>query len=195
MTRHAHIAGAAVAAALAAACASMTDGEADTVDLLANGLDGWDRVGDANWTFADGVAEATEGSTVSFLVTPDDYRDFELTLEFYVSEEHNSGVLFRCADRTNLTDMNCYEANIFDDRPDQSGRTGGIPNYAPPGATIDAGGHWNTYRIRAEGEHIVLELNGEITVDATDSTLASGPLGLQWGAGTVRFRNVRVRRL
>jgi hypothetical protein len=188
-----------VAAALAglatAACANMAASDDGWVDLLANGLDGMEQVGGAEWSFADGVAQASSGSGVGWLLTPDDYTDFELSVEFYVSEEHNSGVFFRCSNRAEINDRNCYEANVFDNRPDQSGRTGGIPNYGPPMAVIDAAGQWNTYLIRAEGDHIEVTLNGVKTVDIRDSTMSAGPLGLQWGTGTVMFRNVRARRL
>jgi hypothetical protein len=184
---------AALAGLAAAACATMPAADDGWVDLLANGLDGLEVVGDANWTFADGVAQATTGTAGSFLVSPDNYADFELSVEFYVSEEHNSGVFFRCDTVSNITDMTCYEANIFDNRPDQSGRTGGVPNYLPPSEIVNAGGQWNTYRITAEGDHIVIELNGVTTVDGHDGTHTYGPIALQWGAGTVMFRNVRVR--
>jgi hypothetical protein len=39
----------------------------------------------------------------------------------------------------------------------------------------------------------VVVLNGTQTVDTTDEQFASGPFALQYGAGTVRFRNVRIR--
>ncbi len=183
------------AAAQAPSTAAAPESSPPSVDLLANGLGGFVEVGGAHWSFGDGVAVATSGDGVGFLLTPDDYADFELTVEFFVSEQHNSGVFFRCSDRADITDVSCYEANIYDTRPDQRGRTGGIPNYAPPEVAIDAAGRWNTYVIRAQGDHITITLNGQTTVDTRDSTHASGPLGLQWGAGTVMFRNMRVRRL
>jgi hypothetical protein len=39
-------------------------------------------------------------------------------------------------------------------------------------------------------------LNGVTTVrDAEDAKFARGPIALQYGAGVVRFRNVRIRPL
>ena len=194
MTDFVRTAAVAAFAGLAAGCADMNTGDGST-DLLADGLGGWVETGGADWSFADGIVEADTGEGVGYLLTPGDYADFELTVEFYVSEEHNSGVFFRCEDRANVVDTTCYEANIFDERPDQSGRTGGIPNFLPPQVIVDAAGRWNTYVIRAEGDHITVTLNGVTTVDGTDATFSSGPIALQWGAGTVSFRNVRVTRL
>ena len=90
---------------------------------------------------------------------------------------------------------NCYEVNIYDQRADQTYRTGGIVYFAAPAAQIDTGGQWNTYEIRAEGDRIMVTLNGTVTVDFEDDTYSDGPLTLQYGNGIVRFRNVQIQRL
>lgn len=156
-------------------------------------LDGWNVVGDANWQLGDGAVSATSGS--GFLVSEQSYDDFELTLEFWVDEPANSGIFIRCQEPQNITDRNCYEVNIYDTRPDQTYRTGGIVHIAAPSAVIDAGGRWNSYRITAQGSRLVVVLNGTQTVDTRDEQFSSGPFALQYGAGTVGFRNVRIRAL
>lgn len=167
-----------------------------STDLLAKGLDGFDKAGGANWSFANGVAQASSGSAIGFLVTKEDYRDFELSADIYVGDPHNSGIFFRCSDRTSILATNCYEANIYDKRPDQTGRTGAVPGFfTPPLAQVNAADKWNTMKIHAEGAHVRIELNGVVTVDGDGPLTASGPIGLQWGEGDVRFRNVQVRRL
>ncbi len=204
MLRLTHAATIAGLAAFAAACATMgeTDApaaDAPPVDLLANGLDGLELMGVGTWTFEDGelVGVGPEtGPPFGWAVTPGDYGDFEVTVEFSVSDTHNSGVYFRCQERANITDRNCYEANIFDNRPDQSGRTGGIPNYLAPIATVDAAGQWNTYVIRVEGDRIQVTLNGVVTIDGHDQTnSAAGPIAIQAAVGEVRVRKFEVRPL
>ena len=140
-----------------------------------------------------GVVEASSGA--GFLVSKESYTDFEIKVEFWSSGGGNSGVYMRCLDGSKITDKTCYEANVFDKRPDQSGRTGGIPNYAKPIAIVDAEGKWNTYEITMRGPHIVVMLNGIKTVDAQDATLKSGPIALQYMAGDIKFRNVQIRKL
>jgi hypothetical protein len=156
-------------------------------------LDGWNPIGDANWELEDGAVQANSGS--GFLVTPRSYGDFELTLEFWVDEPANSGIFIRCADATSVTDRNSYEVNIYDTRADQSYRTGGIVHIASPTSVINAGGQWNTYAITARGEQLMVTLNGTQVVDVEDSQFADGPIALQYGAGVVKFRNVRIRTL
>jgi hypothetical protein len=83
--------------------------------------------------------------------------------------------------------------NIFDQRPDPKYRTGAIVDVAEPKVRIDTGGRWNSYAISARGPRLVVTLNGQQTVDVQDSKHPSGPIALQRGAGTVMFRNVRIR--
>jgi hypothetical protein len=156
-------------------------------------LKGWNIVGDANWEVAEGAIQATRGG--GFLVTPASYGDFQITLEFWVTDDANSGVFIRCQDPKKITAMNAYEVNIFDKRPDPAYRTGGIVDVAKPASMINTGGKWNTYDITAQGSKLVVVLNGTKTVDVEHKGYARGPIALQYGAGTVKFRNVRIRSL
>lgn len=162
----------------------------------ASGLENFNQLGDANWTAVDGAIQATEGSAASFLVTPASYGDISLRVEFWSSEDANSGIFLRCQDPANINDRNCYEANIFDQRPDPTFGTGGIVHIGPvPEPRPMAGGKWNTYEITLQGSRLLVVLNGQTTVDIEDSQFASGPFALQWGRGTIRFRKVEVRPL
>jgi hypothetical protein len=164
-----------------------------TVLLDGKALKGWNVVGDANWNVAEGVVQADKGN--GFLVTPASYRDFQITLEFWASDDANSGVFLRCADPKTINQMNAYEVNIFDKRPDQSYRTGAIVDVAKPASVILTGGKWNTYDITAKGPQLTVVLNGAKVVDVQDTRHADGPIALQYAAGTVKFRNVRLRKL
>jgi hypothetical protein len=154
-------------------------------------LAGWTQVGDANWQLQDGAVAADSGT--GFLLTAAPYADFDLDLEFWVTPDANSGVFIRCANPSEIGAATCYEVNIFDRRPDPTYRTGGIVQVASPKVVLETGDRWNHYEISARGRHLVVKLNGETTVDTNDDKLASGPLALQYGAGRVMFRNVRIR--
>ncbi len=162
---------------------------------LFNGSDlaGWDVVGDANWRVEDRAARGDKSTAASFLVSEDSFANFDLELEFWVDPEANSGVFLRCQDAGTITDTSCYEANIFDTRPDQTYRTGAIVNVAEPAEFVYTGGQWNRLKITADGARLQVTLNGRPMVDAKDSRFSSGPIALQYAAGTVMFRNVRIR--
>tara|TARA_B100000902_G_C27239191_1_gene879065 strand:- start:360 stop:893 length:534 start_codon:yes stop_codon:yes gene_type:complete len=170
----------------------------DWVTLIdgTEGLDNFNRVGDANWAEEFSSIRATEGNGASWLVTKDSYSDFVIRVEFWASDDSNSGIYMRCQNPEVITDRDCYEANIYDQRPDPSYGTGGIVHRAAvsePAPTV--GGKWNVYRITAYGDRLIAELNNEITADVSDSELSEGPIGLQWAAGELRFRKVEIARL
>ncbi|MNC95713.1 hypothetical protein D3C83_128990 [compost metagenome] len=89
----------------------------------------------------------------------------------------------------------CYEANIFDQRKDPTYGTGALVHIAKVDPMPKAGGKWNTYDITVKGDHVVLVLNGVKTVDVRDSKLKAGHIGLQYAAGAIKFRSVRIRGL
>ena len=158
-------------------------------------LDGWTRVGDANWRVERGVLIADRGA-ISFLVSQESFRDFELRTEFWVSPDANSGIFIRCQDRATISVANSYEVNIFDRRPDPTYATGAIVNVAAVSPLRPAGGRWSVLVIRAKRDRFDVRLNGLATVaGARDATHREGPVALQYGAGVVRFRRVEIRTL
>ena len=174
--------------------AYITSGQSDFKTILdGTSLKGWDVVGNANWSVADGAVQASMGT--GFLVTPQSYTDFQITADFWVSDDANSGVFIRCSDPKTINAMNAYEVNIFDKRPDQAYRTGAIVDVAKPLSVINTGGKWNTIDITARGPRMTVLINGQKMVDVQDNKHARGPIALQYGAGTVKFKNVRLKTL
>jgi hypothetical protein len=157
----------------------------------------WNKLGDTNWRLEDGavVADKNAGKDPAYLVSKTSYKDFQIYAEFWASDDANSGIFVRCQEPNRITDENCYEANIFDQRPDPSYGTGAIVKVAKVEPMPKAGGKWNTYEITAQGKRLVLVLNGRKTVDIEDGKLASGPVALQWGRGTIRWRKGEIRPL
>lgn len=187
-----------VAMALAG-CASQREAAGGWTTLIdgTRGMENFHQLGTADWAPRDGTISASQGGKdQSFLVTRDSYRNFVLVAEFWASPDANSGIFIRCQDRARVTDENCYEANIFDERPDPSYGTGAITKVAKaPVPMPKAGGRWNTYEVRAEGDHLVLVLNGVKTVDVHDAKFAQGPIALQWARGTIKWRRLEIRPL
>lgn len=153
------------------------------------------EVGGADWNIVDDYVEATSGTEGGFLVTRGSYGNVQLQAEFWTSPEANSGIFMRCPSADEIGATTCYEVNIFDQRPDPTYRTGAIVNFAEPLVQMDAANRWNTFDIVMDGDHLVVRMNDTLTVDTNDPTLERGVIGFQWGAGVVRFRNIRLRPL
>ncbi len=156
-------------------------------------LDGWNVLGDASWTLVDGAVEGD--GDAGFLVTAESYGDFQLTLEFWIGDDSNSGVFIRCSDSNDVRAANSYEVNIADTHDNPDNRSGSIVSVTGPAHTVTTAGKWNTFDITARGEELTVILNGITTADIEDGEYASGPIALQHRAGIVKFRNVRIRQL
>jgi hypothetical protein len=161
------------------------------------GLKNWSSIGGGNWRAQEGaiVADSRPGSDPAFLVSHNAYKDFQIRAEFWASADTDSGIYLRCADVRPITDRTCYEANIFDRRPDPIYGTGSIVHLSKVAPMPKAAGKWSTYDITVKGNRITVMLNGVKTAEAQDSRLASGPVALQYAGGVVKFRKVQIRSL
>jgi hypothetical protein len=157
----------------------------------------WSEVGKANWTMKDGAltVDKLDGKEISYLVSKNAYKDFQIRAEFWVDEEANSGIFIRCDQPDKIDGNICYEVNIFDKRPDPSYGTGAIVDVAKVDPMPKAAGKWNTYEITAQGPHLVVVLNGQKTADVQDSKHLGGQVALQYGSGVVKFRKVEIKPL
>ncbi|HEX6268102.1 MAG TPA: DUF1080 domain-containing protein [Burkholderiales bacterium] len=189
-----------LAVTVLAACQNLPFGQSGWTTLIEGerGLENWTRVGgNANWRAEDGaiVADRKTDKPASFLLSRNSYKDFQTRIEFWASHDANSGIFMRCQNPAQITDKSCYEANIFDQRPDPTYGTGAIVHLAPVNPMPKAGGKWNVYDITVKGDKVTVTLNGQRTVELQDRKFASGPFALQYGAGVVKFRKVQIRPL
>jgi hypothetical protein len=177
--------------------ASSQTGDGWTVLLDAKTMGEWDMVGETNWRLEDGavVADKVTSKGAAHLVSKKSYKDFMLHIEFWASDDANSGIFLRCADPKNVGDRTCYEANIFDQRKDPTYGTGGIVHFVEVDPMPKAGGKWNTFEITAKGRQITVVLNGQKTAVLHNGLFAEGPFTLQHGAGVIKFRKVAIKPL
>jgi hypothetical protein len=198
MKRSKLLAAAVLAGAATFQFVTMASSESGWITLLDSTSKGeWSEVGKANWAMNDGAmtADRLEGKDLSYLVSKDSYKDFQIRAEFWVDEEANSGIFIRCDQADKIDAKICYEVNIFDKRPDPSYGTGAIVDVAKVDPMPKAAGKWNTYEITAKGPHLTVVLNGQETADVEDSKHSSGHFALQYGSGVVKFRKVEIRPL
>jgi hypothetical protein len=184
-------------AGLSTVPASAQQGEGWVVLFDGKNLGDWDKVGETNWRVEDGaiVADKRTSKTPAHLVSKAKYKDFQIYVEFWASDDANSGVFLRCQDPTKITDRSCYEANIFDQRKDPTYGTGAIVRFIEVDPMPKAGGKWNTYEITAKGRDITVVLNGKQTAKLRSEMFMEGPVTLQHGAGVIKFRKVAIKPL
>lgn len=152
---------------------------------------------DANWRVEGGLIISDKKSVKGnpSLVTKNSYKDFQIYAEFWVSDDANSGIYIRITNPKSVNSKSAYEVNIFDQRPEPKYGTGAIVDVAAVNPMPRAGGKWNTFEITAKGPLMSVVMNGIKTSEGKDDRFASGPFGLQYGRGTIKWRKVAVRPL
>ncbi len=156
---------------------------------------GWEPAVRSEWKSAEGsLSLASGGFTWLRHKTP--FADFVLKVDFRMkAAEADSGIFIRAALDGDPTRTG-YQININDMNPDYG--TGSVVNRfkAAPGTGKVGPGGWHSYEVTAEGDHLVVVLDGRKTVDTHDSSSRAGFIGLQFIKGEeVEFRNVKLRPL
>ena len=145
--------------------------------------------GGSHWEVADGVLIPC-GEPAGYLTSDQSYRNFVLSIEFKCGEETNSGVFIRSPQESGG-----YEVQIWKHQP-AGYNTGAIVGTAKTAREFTfKPDQWNHYQITADGDHIMVVLNGETTLDIHDTKFPEGHLRLQYQQFPIAFRNIKLRLL
>lgn len=213
-----HKANALTPAEVAAGWTLLFDGSS-TDDWRGYRKDGFPQQG---WVIDDGAIKVIAGGGGGDIITKDKYGDFELSLEFKVSERANSGIMYRVTEEHGAPWQTGPEFQILDDaahnmKPTNMHSTGALYDlYAPSETkTLKKAGEFNHVRIVSRRDRITHYLNGEevLSFDASSDDYLSrianskfsgydgfgvrteGHICLQDHGNDVWFRNIKIRDL
>ncbi|MCB1063096.1 MAG: DUF1080 domain-containing protein [Verrucomicrobiae bacterium] len=177
-------------------------------------FEGWEGNTDTVWRIEDGAFTAgslkQKQEKNDFLATVKEYGDFDLTLKWRLEGTEgfvNGGVQFRSKRIPHHHEVSGFQADLgagYDGALyDESRRKKML---AQPDKDVLAKaqkplGEWNDYRIRAEGPHIQIWLNGVKTVDytETDPTIeATGIIAVQIhgnATSVVQYKDLKIEEL
>ena len=145
--------------------------------------------GGSHWEVVDGSLTAC-GEPTGYLTSDRSYKNFVLSIEFRCGADTNSGVFVRSPQENGG-----YEVQIWRQQP-AGYNTGAIVGTAKTAREYAfKADQWNRYQITADSDHLVVELNGETTLDIHDATFSEGHLRLQYQQFPIAFRNVKIRAL
>jgi hypothetical protein len=206
---------------------SSTTAKADGWTSLFDGksLNGWrsftSDTPSSKWRAADGVLVREGEGEGGDLMTKAQYGDFELQLEWKISKNGNSGIIYRATTEGQYPWSTGPEFQILDNAGHADGKsplTSAGSNYAvnPPVKDVTKPvGEWNAIRLIAKGNHVEHWMNGvkllEYEVGSPDweqrvkaSKFATMPgygrakrgyIVLQDHGNVVSYRNIRIRAL
>jgi len=158
--------------------------------------------GGANWRVEDGVIIADKSDKPGLLLTSVRFTDFELLLDYRLERGGNSGVFLRSVPTPENPAVECYELNMCNTHPEfPTGSLVGRKKVSlddSGGSKTAPEGEWHTFRVRVEGQQIVVTLDGRIILDFIDDSENQrniGFIGLQQNQGKIEFRNIALRPL
>ena len=201
-----------VVVVLAATCGCQTG------TPLFNGRDlaGWQEVAPQQaWCVQNGVircsGEKKDPKAYTWLSSDRKYGDFELTLQWRVQKDGNTGVFLRVPDRLGRASMTGLEIQIRDDAADKDLKDvcGAVFQRIPAsGRYARPLGEWNQYKLTMVGRRLRVELNGHLVSDTNIDTVKPqgkdpamsaipnvGYIGLQNHGTPAEFREIHIRDL
>jgi hypothetical protein len=170
------------------------------------------------WTVVDGILTRS-GDDAGDIITVDKYKNFELTLDWRISEGGNSGILYRGTEDNDYIWQSAPEFQLLDNERHNDGKLeitsagSAFAVYPAPHSATHPAGQWNSARIVANGNHIEHWMNGQKVVEyelrsddwkarvanskwksvPTYGQSTEGYIGLQDHGDKVEFRNIRIR--
>jgi hypothetical protein len=145
--------------------------------------------GRSRWEVVDGLLMPC-GAPTGYLTSDKSYKNFVLSIEFRCGEDANGGVFIRSPQENGG-----YEVQIWRQQP-AGYNTGAIVGTAKTARDFKfKPDQWNLYQVTAQGDHLVVVLNGETTLDISDAKFAEGHLRLQYQQFPTAFRNIKIRPL
>jgi hypothetical protein len=168
-------------------------------------LEGWKIHGTEKWYVEDGllISESGPDKAYGYLASKENYKDFELNLEFKQEADGNSGVFIRseiegtkiAGWQVEVAPPNLHTGGIY-----ESYGRGWLIKPAPEKEDALKYGEWNKLKIRVKGNQVTSWLNGVEMVDFSDEKIgaATGKIALQihdGGGIKVYWRNIKLKQI
>jgi hypothetical protein len=143
----------------------------------------------SHWEVVEGLLRPC-AEPAGYLTSDRSFKNFVLSIEFLCRDDTNSGVFVRSPQENGG-----YEVQIWRQQP-AGYNTGAIVGTAKTARTYAfKADEWNRYQITADGDHLVVALNGETTLDIHDTKFSEGQVRLQYQQFPISFRNIKIRPL
>lgn len=139
-------------------------------------LKGWEALeNEQDWSVKEG-AIVGDGERSHLFWTVKECVNCEFKAQVKISDKGNSGMYFRAKKMKGWPDG--YEAQVNSTHQDPK-KTGSLYNIKNVMEILVPPDTWFEQHIIADGDHIIIKVNGKVTVDVTDSKFAAGFLALQ----------------
>ena len=168
------------------------------------------------WKVVDGAL--TRVAAAGDILTTQKFKNFELTLEWKISEGGNSGIFYRGSEDEDAIYWTAPEMQVLDDAHHEDGKSrltsagADYGLYEAPAGIVKPAGQWNQVRLIVNGRHVEHWLNGvrmlqyelyspdwemrvrdsKFAVHPKYGRNAEGYIGLQDHGDWVAYRNIKI---
>jgi hypothetical protein len=142
------------------------------------------RNGNASWQLENNEIKVTQGQgiLVSHLSVP----DFQLALDYWVSDKTKATIFFRCVNPESINTDTAYEVSLVNEAGGLGAGSILALNKVKP---TQVANQWNHIQISAIGTQLSVTLNG-VTHQVTDTRFSSGPIAINYLGGELRLKNI-----
>ncbi len=168
-------------------------------------MDEWMADAKQHWTIENG--ELVNDGHGAYLVTNQDFTDYELMLEYKTVARADSGIYLKGTPQVQIWDYT--DPSKFGIGADLGSgglwnNSAGAPGKDPLVLADKPFGEWNQFHVRQIGARTTVYLNGKLVVDHAimenfwdrqSPLFRSGPIELQTHGGEIRWRNIWVKEL
>jgi hypothetical protein len=138
-----------------------------------NGWHSYLKKGPGAWKVVDGALQLDpKAENQGDLVTDKEYENYDLSLEWKISEEGNSGIIFGVHEdpKFDATYLTGIEMQVLDDQKAEDRvlaihRAGALYDMRGPAHPAKPAGEWNKVTIHKLNGHIIFYLNGAKVID------------------------------
>ncbi|HIK92162.1 MAG TPA: DUF1080 domain-containing protein [Planctomycetes bacterium] len=165
----------------------------------------WTADAKQHWTVENG--ELVNDGHGAYLVTNDDFGDYEFLLDYKTVPRADSGIYLKGTPQVQIWDYTDPGKFGIDSDLGSGGlwnNSAGAPGKNPFVLADNPFGEWNTFRIRQLGARTTVWMNGQLLVDNAimenywdrkSPLFAKGPIELQTHGGEIRWKNLFVREI
>ena len=165
----------------------------------------WMKDAKQHWTIENG--ELVNDGKGAYLVTNEDYTDYEMMLEYKTVARADSGIYLKGNPQVQIwdhTDPGKFKLNANLGSGGLWNNSAGAPGKDPFVLADKPFGEWNQFHITQIGARTTVRLNGKLVVDSAimenywdraSPLFRSGPIELQTHGGEIRWKNLWVKEL
>ena len=149
-------------------------------------LSEWTKTGNASWQIANNELSITQGA--GMLVSRLSLPDFIIEFDYWVSDDAQASIYFRCTDLNAINPDTAYQVSLVNKANGVGAGSIWLLSKVKPNQVAN---QWNHIQISAIGNQISVTLNG-IVSQVTDTRFSAGSFAMNYQKGELRLKNINL---